>query len=47
MVITCKVALNPNKEQEKIFWSWSNAARFVYNFSLGLKIEAYKKIGLI
>lgn len=43
MIITCKVALNPNKEQEKIFWSWSNTTRFIYNFSLSLKTEAYKK----
>ena len=42
MYLTAKIALKPNKEQEELFWSWANAARFVYNFSLNLKSEAYR-----
>lgn len=43
MYLTCKVALKPTKEQEQIFWSWANAARFIYNFSLDLKSTSYKE----
>lgn len=43
MYITCKIALKPNKEQEKIFWSWANATRFVYNFALDMKSRAYQE----
>lgn len=43
MYLTCKVALKPTKEQEQIFWSWVNAARFIYNFSLDLKSTSYKE----
>ena len=46
MYLTCKVALQPNKEQELFFWECANAARFVYNFSLNLKTEAYKTEGV-
>lgn len=42
MIISCKVALRPNKEQEAFFWKCANIARFVYNFSLNTKAEAYK-----
>lgn len=42
MYLTCRVALKPNKEQEAFFWECANAARFIYNFSLNLKTEAYK-----
>lgn len=43
MYLTCKVALKPTEEQEQIFWSWANAARFIYNFSLDLKSTSYKE----
>lgn len=43
MYLTCKIALKPNKEQEQTFWEWSNAARFIYNFALGLKSKAYQE----
>lgn len=46
MYLTCKIALQPNKEQEAFFWECANAARFVYNFSLNLKTEAYKTEGV-
>ena len=46
MYLTCRVALKPTKEQENLFWNWANAARFVYNFSLNLKSEAYQKDGV-
>ena len=46
MYLTCRVALKPNKEQEKFFWECANAARFIYNFSLNLKTEAYKTEGI-
>lgn len=46
MYLTCKVALQPNKEQEAFFWECANAARFVYNFALNLKTEAYKTEGV-
>lgn len=46
MYLTCKIALQPNKEQEAFFWECANAARFIYNFSLNLKTEAYKTEGV-
>ena len=46
MYLACKIALHPTKEQEELFWKWSNAARFVYNFALDLKITAYKTEGI-
>lgn len=46
MYITCRVALKPNKEQERAFWMFANAARFIYNFSLGLKTKAYNEYGM-
>lgn len=46
MYLTCRVALKPNKEQETFFWECANAVRFVYNFSLNLKTEAYKTEGI-
>lgn len=42
MKISQKVRLLPNKEQEYLFIKFSNVARFVYNFVLGLKLEGYK-----
>ena len=41
-----RLRLIPNKEQEK--WLKSNAglARFIYNFSLAMKENAYKEQGL-
>ena len=46
MYLTCKVALKPNKKQEEFFWECANAARFIYNFALNLKAEAYKNKGV-
>ncbi len=45
MIITQKVALKPNKEQEQFFWNCSNASRFIYNFSLDIKAKIYKENG--
>lgn len=46
MYLACKVALKPTKEQENLFIKYADAARFVYNFSLNLKTEAYQKDGV-
>lgn len=46
MYITCKVALQPTKEQEELFWKWSNAARFIYNFALDIKTTSYNNDGV-
>lgn len=46
MKATLKVRLMPNKEQEKKFIEFANAARFVYNYSLGLKVSEYTTNGI-
>lgn len=43
MKATLKVRLKPTKSQEQQFISFANAARFVYNYSLGLKIKMYEE----
>lgn len=43
MYLTCRVALKPNKEQEQFFKDCANASRFIYNFSLNIKTQAYLK----
>lgn len=35
------VRLKPNREQEKMFWQFSNTARFIYNECLAYKIKEY------
>ena len=41
-----KVRLYPNKEQKQIIASQIGAVRYVYNRTLALRINAYKKFGL-
>jgi putative transposase len=45
MIITFKVMLKPNKEQEKQLYKSSNIARFIYNWALNEQIENYESGG--
>ena len=40
------ILLKPNKEQEKLFWQFSNTARFIYNECLAHKIKMYQTEGI-
>ena len=46
MIVTERIALKPNREQEAFFWKCANTARFVYNYSLSLKKEVYEDKGI-
>ena len=46
MIVTERIALKPNREQEAFFWKCANTARFVYNYSLSLKKEVYENKGI-
>lgn len=45
MLVGRKIRLYPTKEQEKQFFSFSNASRFAYNESLAFKIKQYQETG--
>lgn len=45
MVISTKIRLFPTKEQEELFFKFSNTARFAYNESLAYRIDKYNSEG--
>jgi len=45
MVGCHKVRLLPNKRQESLFIKFSNVSRYIYNYTLGLKIKEYEECG--
>ena len=42
MIASEKIRLFPTKEQEQLFWKFSNTSRFAYNECLAYKIQMYK-----
>ena len=46
MLVGQKLRLKPNKTQEEWLKQNSGVARFIYNFSLAMKVNAYKEQGL-
>jgi putative transposase len=43
MQLTQKIRIYPSKEQEKVLWALSEKCRFIYNFALAERKEAYLK----
>lgn len=46
MLVGQRLRLVPNKEQEKWLQNNAGVARFIYNFSLAMKVNVYKEQGL-
>ena len=46
MLVGQKLRLKPNKTQEEWLKQNSGVVRFIYNFSLAMKVNAYKEQGL-
>lgn len=40
-----KTELDPTREQEQLFWQYCGCVRFVWNWALGTRIEAYQERG--
>lgn len=43
LIVGGKIRLYPSPEQEKLFWKFSNTARFAYNECLAYKIQVYQE----
>lgn len=46
MLVGKRLRLVPNKEQKKWLQSNAGAVRFIYNFSIAMKEDAYKEQGI-